>query len=337
MTGHEFRGVDIDLLADYVGGLLDGTPEEASVAALVADDPAWREAHAALTEGMASVAAGLHALGAEPAPMPDDVATRLTAALAELPRPSARGDEPAAQAERAAPAGRHLSAVPDQGSTHPKDASAAGSRRRVRRWAAPFAVAAGALTFLGFGLQNLLGGGGAADTATSSRAEGGYGETYDAPMIGSGEPKLGGPAAAREPAEVPTADRIIASGVDYRRASLARQAQNSEQTAATTGGIPPTADGTRTPAGGVEEDQAAGPALRRLQVREALLACLQAIGRQNGGGPISVGTVDYARFEGAPALIVSFTAGNGEWAWAVGPDCGAPGAGADPRYRLQVG
>ena len=45
MTGAEFDGVDIDLLADYIGGALAGTPDESAVAALVADDPAWREAY----------------------------------------------------------------------------------------------------------------------------------------------------------------------------------------------------------------------------------------------------------------------------------------------------
>ena len=28
MTGAEFSGVDIDLLADYIGGALEGTPDE---------------------------------------------------------------------------------------------------------------------------------------------------------------------------------------------------------------------------------------------------------------------------------------------------------------------
>ena len=35
--------VDWDLLADHLGGALQGTPEEARVAHLVATDPAWRE------------------------------------------------------------------------------------------------------------------------------------------------------------------------------------------------------------------------------------------------------------------------------------------------------
>ena len=49
MTGAEFGGVDIDLLADYIGGALTGTPEESAVAARIAGDPDWQAAYASLT------------------------------------------------------------------------------------------------------------------------------------------------------------------------------------------------------------------------------------------------------------------------------------------------
>ncbi|BCB85941.1 hypothetical protein Psuf_032540 [Phytohabitans suffuscus] len=63
MTGQEFSEVDFDLLADYVGGALDGTPEETVVARRVAEEPAWAEAHAALVEATGSVRASLAAWG----------------------------------------------------------------------------------------------------------------------------------------------------------------------------------------------------------------------------------------------------------------------------------
>ena len=44
MTGDEFGEVDIDLLADYIGGALDG-PGEAEVSALIVDHPRWRETY----------------------------------------------------------------------------------------------------------------------------------------------------------------------------------------------------------------------------------------------------------------------------------------------------
>ena len=169
MTGAEFSGVDIDLLADYVGGALDGTPDEAAVTALIAEDDAWREAHAALTEGVATVTADLRSFGAAPEPMPADVFARLDAALL------AAGADPQAGAgpERTAPIGdvfrgatagpaamepgsdgvapaRHLVAVP----------SASRSKRARRlRWAAPVGIAAGVLAFVGFGFQQQFAGG----------------------------------------------------------------------------------------------------------------------------------------------------------------------------------
>ena len=59
MTGAEFDGVDLDLLADYVGGALDGTPDQERVAGLVSTDPAWRRAFEMLEPGMIAVEAAL--------------------------------------------------------------------------------------------------------------------------------------------------------------------------------------------------------------------------------------------------------------------------------------
>jgi hypothetical protein len=71
-------------------------------------------------------------------------------------------------------------------------------------------------------------------------------------------------------------------------------------------------------------------------VHEALLACIDAIRTEHRSGDVTLDTADYARFEGAPALVVHFTASDGAWAWVSGPDCGAPGSGADTRYSVQV-
>ena len=46
--------------------------------------------------------------------------------------------------------------------------------------------------------------------------------------------------------------------------------------------------------------------------------------------------LDYATFEGAPALIVQFSAANGIRVWAVGPECGTRGAGAASLAQLPV-
>jgi hypothetical protein len=79
------------------------------------------------------------------------------------------------------------------------------------------------------------------------------------------------------------------------------------------------------------------PALRRLAAPSALADCLAAIERANAGGALVVDSVDYARFAGAPAVIVRFTATNGHWAWASGADCGTRSAGAATLDKVPVG
>jgi hypothetical protein len=78
-------------------------------------------------------------------------------------------------------------------------------------------------------------------------------------------------------------------------------------------------------------------ALRRLTAPSALADCLAAIEKANAGGTLSAESIDYARFDGAPAVIVRFTAGNGQWAWASGADCGTPPGDAATLDKVPVG
>ncbi|WP_155369238.1 hypothetical protein [Catellatospora vulcania] len=127
--------VDLDLLADYVGGALDGTPEHDRIARLVADDPAWSSAAGELRSALLLVETDLAALAAVDEPMPDDVAVRFdtlfaspefTAVPATAPRP--------AVGER----------------TLTRDGRGNQSARRGwRRWATPVAVAAGVIALAG--------------------------------------------------------------------------------------------------------------------------------------------------------------------------------------------
>ena len=352
MTGAEFSEVDIDLLADYVGGALDGTPDEAAVAARIADDPAWRAAYQELTGSMASVTAGLRALAAEP--MPTDIAVRLTAALADLSpltRPTAQSaalqsgaaqpdtaQSGAAQsgaarsgaaavptAEAAGSGGRRVTAVGDPHRRHRSKRAGvfAGDRRR---WAGPIAVAAGALVVAGIGFGSLLTRSPDSASDTASTAGGAPAAPENAPMLDSS------PSGARSAGglAVPPAERqIYASGVDYQPGSLADVAGRATRATSP----------KRAPASA--EDQAYAqqtPAgLERLTDRTALDGCLDAIARQNGDGAITVLTVDYARYQGDPAVVVTFRAGNGTWAWVSGPDCGTPGAAAATLNYVKVG
>jgi hypothetical protein len=332
VTGPDFSGVDIDLLADYVGGALTGTLDEARVAALVADDPAWRDAHALLAEGMTAVGHSLRTWGAEPEPMPGDVVARLDAALAEagpVTPPAAttdtgRASHPvdAPSADRASAgrsatgagvaSGRRLSAVPDEGVDRATP-QRARPRRRALRWAAPIAAAAGVLAFAGIGVS-YLGGSSASDTTSSG----------------------GSAAMPQRLAALPAEGGITASGIDYGPSTIASGgvAPLSAQggTPAPENPRPRKGDG---PSPQVVSEKGLADGLARLRPRDALQACLDAIAVENGAGEITVQTVDYARFAGVPALVVRFTAGNGTWSWASGPDCGRPGVGAATRYSAR--
>jgi hypothetical protein len=334
VTGAEFSEVDFDLLADYVGGALAGTPDEAAVAALIAGDPAWQTAHDELAGAMVSVGADLSALGAVSEPMPADLVVRLDAAFASAAaaRESAAPDSAVADPapidpELAAPAapfvlpsgagaasGRHLSAVPGDGVGKRERPTAADRRRRLR-WAVPVAAAAGVIAFAGVGI-NYLNGQSQSDKSASSSAAG-SGELQDS---------SGNPMAAPDRADVAAGSRVLASGRDYRLATLA---------SAPAAGIAPD---TKSESGSaIAPRPLTGSSLERLTLGDALQACLDAIERQNAAGPITAPVVDYARFDGSPALIVRFTADNGSWVWATGPDCGASGVGAAKLASVQVG
>ncbi|MBL7261403.1 hypothetical protein [Paractinoplanes lichenicola] len=285
MTGADFSGVDVDLLADYIGGALEGTPDESAVATLIAEDPAWREAYDQLGGGVELVRAELGRL--EPEPMPDDVAARLDGMFAPVPQ---------------------LTVVPGGAAEGVRE----NKRRRRMRWATPITIAAGLIAFVGFG-ADYLAGRNSDNTAADSAA-------------GSAE-------TATSLADSAGGTVITASGLDYTAVLLARPAPVTPMSA-------PKSEAFANEGQGQGSQRAttlsAEPALARLTVREALDECLAAIEQENANGPLTVQTVDYARFGGVPAVIVRFTAGNGEWGWAAGSDCGTPAGDADTIQKLPV-
>jgi hypothetical protein len=393
VTGAEFSGVDIDLLADYVGGALDGTPDEAVVAALIVEDPSWRDAHALLSGGVATVSSQLRALDSVPEPMPAEFVARLDAALLAAAADTegklagashALGTAGAAQtrptdeltttaaalssADReldgssnrshadgelggsaspsradgelgdgvAAPVGGPLGeegrgAAPGPAAMEPGSDGVAparhlvavpsrGGRRRARRlrWAAPVGIAAGVIAFLGFGIQQ-FGTGSSEDSATSAGSASAPREA--APQVATNDTLAlpSGPA------------QIIASGIDYRRDTL-------DQVPARALAVPESgdqSDNSRKSTG--TAFSGADSALSRLSAQPALLACVEAISAENGVGTIAAQTIDFARYDGAPALVVQFTASNGTWVWASGADCGTPGVGAATLAAVKVG
>ncbi|MGV9977960.1 hypothetical protein ACWDUH_09790 [Micromonospora wenchangensis] len=338
MTGREFREVDHDLLADYVGGALDGTPEHTVVARLVAEDPAWADAHAVLSPAVARVHDALAGWGAAAPEMPLAVVERLTAVLAgagPAADPPAEDDAPPRRAARPAapgdvrqvgaggpvptqPGGRRTpGGRPDEGRADP---SGPGRRRRWARLAGPVTLAAASLAAVGFGVAHLVDG-------TTDR---------DAPT------SMAGPVQENAEPGFRFSGETRRSGVDWSPSTLRGTTDAPLARPVTPPGLPPGDEPgvtTQISPGAPESKRLAAPAgLDRLTGRAALDACLADIASAHQRGPVSVEVVDYATFNGEPALVVHFADSTGaRWAWVSGAECGVPGSGADTRYQSRVG
>ncbi|MFG1867918.1 hypothetical protein [Micromonospora arborensis] len=338
MTTEGFREVDDDLLADYLGGALDGTPQQEEVAQLVSADPAWAQAYALLAPALTEVRADL-ARWAEPSPeMPQATADRLFAALAAAgPMPEdASTDEDTADAPEVDRPGDDATppVVPVQGGAGRRPAvptpagsgrwAPTGPGRRRRGWArrgAPVAAAAIAVVAVALGLNQLSRN--AADTAGSA-----LNHSVSAPEVAAG-------AAAR------TTGPALRSGTDYTPQTLGdaqgADAQSRPAPSRATSSTPDT-----QPRVDAEEDRRQSPdgldQLARLTTEAALTTCLADVAAEHGSAPLVVEVIDYARFQGEQALVIRFTdATEARWAWVSGPECGVPGSGSDSRYSARVG
>lgn len=304
MSGGRYQGVDLDLLADYVGGALAGTPDEAAVARLIANDPDWAAAHAALAPAVEQVRRSLTTWGADEA-MPSDVASRLSEALASagVSRTSGEATRPMVRVPSQSRGGRAGGTALDVGRRPPSHA------RRWSRWARPAAAAAAVAAFAGFMLTQTTGG--PSDDSAQS-----IGGVQPETLVAPGGLEVG-----------PRAERVVASGTDYTRAGLA-------EAVAALAGTQPDNRVLSSPPPAASVPAVAG--LTRLSDGRLLAACLDAVAAEHGRGPVTVELVDYASFEGTPAVVVSLVDQGGErWAWVAGPRCGSDDA--DTRYRTRVG
>lgn len=287
--------VDHDLLADYVGGALEGTPDEDRVAHLVAEDPQWRAAAADLRGALSLVSADLSVLSDTPEPMPADVAARFDELLA-----SPEFAPTTAAAPRSGVGERTLDRTG-------RGTRAGAVRRAPRRWIKPVVVAAGVLALAGIVLP--LG------------------------SLGMSAQEAGTMADAPAPATVPqvAAGRVptSASGFDYRR-DLSWLGARSSATAKDSA----SAETFSTPDDGAMRNFSAAPAgLERLTGSPtALDRCLNAVGAALPG---TVTSVDFARFEGRPAVVMMVDTASGGWWVAAGPDCGVNGP--DELFRAPRG
>ncbi|GLY25744.1 hypothetical protein [Micromonospora sp. NBRC 101691] len=315
MTAGRFGEVDHDLLADYVGGALDGTPDEATVARLVTEDPAWAQAHDELAAATALVGTALAGWGATTPTMPETVADRLTAALAgagpaapaTVPAQVSPSPATAASGTSGGPSSRTVAVVGESS----RPTSPGRSRRRWSRRTAPVLVAAAAMVAGGFGVTQLVGlGGGQRDAGSAPENAVAGNAPAGAFRLTTDPTRTGASYTPDTVGTVPAAPGVLSTD----------SANPTEQ---------PESDPRRPQR---------GTGLDRLTDRTALDACLGAVGAAHGRGRITVDRVEYAAFQGEPALVVGLVdAEGGRWVVVAGPDCGVPGSGADTRYRTQVG
>jgi hypothetical protein len=302
---------ELDRLADYAAGLLDGTPAGTEVHRLVSTDPGWAAALAALTEADPRVCADLSDLAATVPILPGDIAARLDTALSAVSGPdrtiSADSEvrELAARAESRTPGRTRL----------PADRS---RQRWRRRWAMVGAAAAAVAAVAAFGLPVLLNSGPAGLVTSGDRAE--------APAGGEAlrENQSLPPVAPEAPGLV-----LTASGQDYRPGGSQAAPGAADMTAGSTARDSAAQPGN-APGPGI------APELSRLLDPAARQACLGAVAAGQPDRPVRI---DYARFMGIPALLIFFApaqSGTATRAVVVGAACGLPGSGGDVRYTGPV-
>jgi hypothetical protein len=363
VTAGGFREVDDDLLADYLGGALDGTPQETEVARLVEADAAWARAYALLSPAVAEVRADL-ARWAEPAPqLPPELAERLAAALAAADHAAVDTAEVEPDTAGSATAVPN-STVPNStvpNSTEPDSTvpDSTGSGRQPGGPASPLVVP----TQGGSGPGRRPGGPSPADPAHGTPSGPGRRRRRWArratPLalaavtvvaVGLGLNQLAGngtadssgsamdrPASAPEgAAPVRTTGPSLHSGTDYGPQTLgdASAAPTTKRQLTSSPAEQPgvDAEGGRRPApNGTDQ-------LVRLTDETALTTCLADVATEHGSAPLVVEVIDYAAFQGEQALVIRFTDASGaRWTWVSGPECGVPGSGADTRYQARVG
>ncbi len=278
--------VDHDLLADYVGGALDGTPEAARVAKLIAASPQWHAAAEELTAALRSVSEDLEILRGTPETMPPEIVARFDELL----------KSPAMTPVAARPAVDPLAAR--------RPARKVRGLKQWRKWAVPAGLLA---TFFGF------------LTVIS----------FFPPVTPMNERAASGPREQATDSLMDVSAPPVAtttSGRHHNRANLGSRMSSLPVAP------PETMKGDTLPSYGVGITGFIPPELERLTDPVALRQCLDAIAKVLPG---TATLVDFARFEGNPALVISITAGAARWTFVAGPDCGIKGPDEIFRTPLQ--
>jgi hypothetical protein len=299
---------DLDRLADWAAGQLTGA-EADRVATLVATDPHWAAAHAALTRAEPAVRSSLHA-AAEPTLMPPDVAERLATALASVPltpRPASMRTGPGP------------SRPPSQRPPARPPASRPARRRAV---VAGFAAL---VLIAGFGGATLIRGLlvsviPAAGAPEANRDDGLIDPSWAAPGAPQSTGSLNGEAVdtpgplASWRYDLPLPDIYISEDDDYEYADLVALS------ATWAGQI------TRLGDPKLSTDQLP-------TTPQQLAACLAGVVAAHPG---VVTRVLIARYQGEPALFLAIRGTQTDLIVVVGPHCGEAGA-TDELASVEVG
>ncbi len=310
--------VDWDLLADHLGGALQGTPEEARVAHLIATDPAWQQAAERMTAALDAVAVDLTTL-ADPGGMPAAVEARLTEALA------AAGSAGPASFRHPAPDRSPRAPSPPPrcpgGETGPRGRRQQGRRSPRRRravWLGVGGVLAGAaMVAVALGA---VGGNDAPDT--DPRA-------VDAPEAA---PDAQAPTDTTEQAESASGQPLMApltpqmsSGTDYRPGTVTAPPEVAISTS------------PDEPASSDEDRGIAGVPPELSEVWRDPTTCITAVTSAVPGPRATVELLDFAYFQGEPAVVAWLATADGtRWVHVAGPACGSEHAGADTRYQHRI-
>jgi hypothetical protein len=284
--------VDLDRLADFVGGALDGTPDADGVRHLVETDPRWRRAHANLVEAMPAVGRDLARLREMDVAMPADVVARLERALASPVR-----DNNVIDLEE--------------------------RRRRRQRRIMTLGVAAAVVACSVVGVTTFQSMSRRYDNNSPATSA----EQQNRSDLGGG----GTGATNAQPPAGAAAGIATASGRDYSASSIGSLSTPGPTIAF--GAQSGTSDSRNQP--GALANAPAG--LERLLDIRLRGQCLDAIIREYGG---TVTLLDYARYEGSPALMVVLSgtriASPGRLVVVVGPTCGENNAITDQRFLGRI-
>jgi hypothetical protein len=288
-------GVDIELLADYVGGALEGNQERA-IADLIATVPSWGRAYRALVTADVAIRDALAT--APPEPIPADVAARLDAAFA-VPRHVVAGRIDPAES----PPGRPRTATAPR-TRH--SATGPGRSARRRRLLPVVGTLVAVLFVVAVGGRYLL----SSANRSSSNSAGAPASVEDQ----NANPGSGG-VTAEQPAK--------SSGLDYTPGTLPPLGAPVPRSAHDSFAPSP-----NTSTKGLNGQSAPPPALDRFSAPGALVTCLNAITTEV---PARVGTraqlYDLSRFQGQPAVIVVYVLdGLVSSVLVAGADCGVGGA-----------